>query len=104
MDQTLIDILKWGGAAAGIVYFVLRELKERRALENIITGYERLAGEQQRVLGKTTEALTQLIERLEPGSVLTEHISLSTQTLTKLCDRIDAWDRRVMRCEEREKP
>lgn len=95
MDYQIVDLLKWAGPAAALIYFGLRELKERRSIEDIVKGYERLAAEQQRTLAHTAETLAQLIERLEPGSALTDHISHSTQVLTRLCERIEGWDRRI---------
>lgn len=95
MDYQLVEVLKWAGPAAAIIYFVLRELKERRSLESILAGYERIVFEQGTALTRTAETLAQLIERLEPGSTLTEHIAYSTQVLTRLCERIESWDRRL---------
>lgn len=95
MDYQIVDLLKWAGPAAALIYFGLRELKERRSLDEVIKGYERMATEQQQALAQTSKALAQLIERLEPGSALTEHISYNTQVLTRLCERIESWDRRI---------
>ncbi|MBI2882858.1 MAG: hypothetical protein HYY11_02960 [Candidatus Methylomirabilis oxyfera] len=101
MDTQIAELLKWAGPAAALIYFILRELKERRKLDDIIKGYEQVVTDQGAALTKTATALTQLIERLEPGSALTEHLTYNTQVMTKLCDRIDTWDRRMTRCNER---
>lgn len=95
MDQTTIELIKWGGPWAAFILFALREFRERRQIETMLQRYEEFEAQHNDQLMRSTEILTKLIERLEPGSALTEHISYSTQVLTRLCERIETWDRRV---------
>lgn len=99
MDQTTIELIKWGGPWAAFVLYALREFRERRQIEGVLRRYEEFEAQHNEQLLQSTVVLTKLIERLEPGSVLTEHITYSTQVLTRLCERIETWDRRVARNE-----
>jgi len=87
-------LIKWGGPWAAFILYALKEFKERRQIESMLRRYEKFEEEHNAQLLASTGILTTLIERLEPGSALTEHISYSTQVLTRLCERIEAWDRR----------
>jgi hypothetical protein len=91
----VIELIKWGGPWAAFILFALREFRERRQIETVLKRYEEFEAQHNRQLLDSTGALTQLIERLEPGSALTKHISSNTQVLTLLCERIEAWDRRM---------
>lgn len=64
-------------------------------MESIIKGYEQVLQEHAERLESNTKAMTALYERLEPGSVLTEHIAYSTQVLTRLCAHIETWNDRM---------
>lgn len=99
MDQTTIELIKWGGPWAAFILYALREFRERRQMDAVLKRYEAFEEEHNSQLLRSTEVLTKLIERLEPGSVLTEHITYSTQVLTRLCERIESWDRRTPRNE-----
>lgn len=96
MDPQIIDLLKWAGPSAAVILYVLKELKERRQVDAVIEGYRQMQADHVATLNANTQALTKLLERLEPGSVLTEHISWNTQILTRLSERIETWDKRIM--------
>jgi len=99
MDATTIELIKWAGPWAAFVVYALREFRERRQIEAVLQRYEEFEAQHNDQLLRSTEALTKLIERLEPGSALTEHITWNTQSLTRLCERNETWDRRMVRDE-----
>lgn len=95
MDPQIIDLIKWAGPSAAVILYVLKELKERKQVDAVIEGYRQMQADHVATLSANTAALTKLLERLEPGSVLTDHISYNTQILTQLSERIKHWGLRV---------
>lgn len=71
MDPQLIELIKWAGPWAAFILYALKELRERRQIDEMLRNYERVVTEH------------------------VQHLTYNTQVLTRLCERIEQWDRQI---------
>lgn len=89
-----LELLKWGGPWVAFVVYALKELRERRQVDEVLQHYEQIQKDHVQHLTKNTEALTQLVERIKASNKetgpLVEHLTYNTRVLTQLAERIEA--------------
>lgn len=89
-----LELIKWGGPWVAFIVYALKELKERRQVDEVVKRYEQIQQDHVQHLTKNTEALTQLVERIKTSSKetgpLVDHLTYNTRVLTKLVERIEA--------------
>lgn len=93
-----LELLKWGGPWVAFVVYALKELRERRQVDEVLRHYEQMQQDHVLHLTRNTEALTQVVERLKAASKetgpLVEHLTYNTRVLTQLAERLEAWGTR----------